>query len=387
MDCIILLSSCAGDLQQQDSSSATSHTQSSSLLRLTSSSALIASSSNSSLAVSAGKLDRLLDKYSIRWETLPMSKKLKGALQKHTRLDPALLRELVRVISADIGQITEVKPGRQQLDRIAREAVDKYPKSLRDEIDGEVIGRGHDSFLMKLVYRFDNLNRSTTAVLRHKRQVEESAKNSDDETPSGAGCDYKVQKLQKLTDKYGCIKWQPSAPPENVPDDVAIKMQQELVAAHEECRTGDDIFSKLQDLYYYQRKDINSGVTIGRLRDSWPHLFSEQGMNIHCKELTGVDVKGSITNAFENKVPRILQFMASSTGRKKSVEAMSRVLDKVTKAKTESSSNMPEVLGLVMALLTHFEEDTNQLLCVRDVGITVTTSLSIFYCLFFYGST
>lgn len=81
--------------------------------------------------------------------------------------------------------------------------VAKYPKSLQDGIEGDIIGPGYHSLTKQLQNRTENVKRSTTPKIRKRTHP---TKDSDtDEVPP--------EQRAKIQDTYGCIKWNVKFPP------------------------------------------------------------------------------------------------------------------------------------------------------------------------------
>ena len=59
--------------------------------------------------------------------------------------------------------------GKRSSTEVAKKMVAKYPKSLQDVIDGDVIGPGYHSLVKQLQYRIENVKRSTIPKIRKRK--------------------------------------------------------------------------------------------------------------------------------------------------------------------------------------------------------------------------
>lgn len=72
--------------------------------------------------------------------------------------------------------------------------VAKYPSSLQDVIDGDIVGAGYHSLVKQLQNRIENVRRTSTPKIRkRKHQTEES--DDTDEIP--------LQERAAMQDTYG----------------------------------------------------------------------------------------------------------------------------------------------------------------------------------------
>lgn len=62
---------------------------------------------------------------------------------------------------------------KRNLTDIVKKMVAKYPKSLQDMIDGDVIGPGYHSLVKQLQNRIENMKRSTTPKIRKRNTCTE----------------------------------------------------------------------------------------------------------------------------------------------------------------------------------------------------------------------
>ncbi|XP_071319292.1 uncharacterized protein [Trachinotus anak] len=80
---------------------------------------------------------------------------------------------------------------------VAKKMVAKYPKSLQDIIEGDVIGPGYHSLVKHLQNRVENVRQSTTPKIRKRKHCTDES--DTDEVPP--------EQRAAIQDTYGCINW------------------------------------------------------------------------------------------------------------------------------------------------------------------------------------
>lgn len=334
----------------------------------------------SSVAASRpASMQTALEKYTVPWSQLPFSKEVKKALTQSTRLPVPLMRKFVKVVGDNI--LSTVfksdtgRPGKTFLERIAKQAMLQFPGAITTVLDGQVVGTGYDDLLHKLVNRFDNINRNVSSLIRQKRACNTSENDNDndntvenDETETPPTSLRRQPKMQKLSDKYGCIAWQPPEP-DDLEADIAELMRQQLVDMDVE---NDEFKSKFKKLYYLQRQDINGSVPLAELKVRWPYLFTADGLLIHFEELTGINVKVQLLISLEKKLPRLLHYFASKPLKKK--HGVTDALSAINAAKAEMGNNNPAIIGVISVLCAYFNEDINQLITAYEVVFLLLSS-------------
>lgn len=106
--------------------------------------------------------------------------------------------------------------------------------------------------------------------------------------------------------------------------------------------------------YYSQCKDINKGASIQQLCKNWPFLFQEIGMQIHFKELTGIDLKEMFLTRLDKKGRRLLNFLKTiGAERRKQVMQMAAKLE-VIRGQLEGCSE--DIKDMLILLLAYFDE-------------------------------
>lgn len=78
---------------------------------------------------------------------------------------------------------------------VATKMVAKYPSSLQDVIEGDIVGTGYHSFVKQLQNGIENVRHTSTPKIRKRKlQTDDS-----DEIP--------LEERSAMQDTYGCIKW------------------------------------------------------------------------------------------------------------------------------------------------------------------------------------
>lgn len=75
--------------------------------------------------------------------------------------------------------------------------VAKYPKSLQDVIDGDIIGLGYHSLAKQLQSRVENVKRPDTPKIKKRK------------APSVDYADEISAERASVQDTYGCVNWMP----------------------------------------------------------------------------------------------------------------------------------------------------------------------------------
>ncbi|XP_051788930.1 uncharacterized protein LOC114658794 [Erpetoichthys calabaricus] len=141
-----------------------------------------------------------IDDFYIPWTKLPSD--LMGYLERGGRLPPKRQGELIRIVISEVMSVCKV-PLKRHLIHIAAKMVNKYPRSLKDVIEGEIIGSGYDSLLKQLHARAENVKRDDHAKSKRKKATS-SGSNTDEVSPHQRAC---------IQDTYGCVNWCPDQMP------------------------------------------------------------------------------------------------------------------------------------------------------------------------------
>lgn len=281
-----------------------------------------------------------LDTFQIPWQKL--SEELVQNLERQKRPSPRLRREMIRIVVSEMMKICK-NPTKQNTTEIAKRMVARYPRSLQDVIDGDIIGLGYHSLAKQLQSRVENVKRPDTPKIKRRNRA------SDDDTD-----EISVKQRAHVQDTYGCVNWMPKHLP--LPETVTSQSEKkEKMKTFEEINFNSDAVKELiKSTYFTQRKDINNGESIKNLSHEWPFLFKEVGMAAHFQELTGVCLIESFLANVEKKGARLLNFFKCVDAHKHK-----QVLDALLKVQTEigqSTGCSGEVIQMVLLLLAHFDE-------------------------------
>jgi hypothetical protein len=168
------------------------------------------------------------------------------------------------------------RPVKQHSQRIAELIVKMYPESLKDTIDGRVIGTGSESLFKQIYYRVENEDR------KPKRKKQEST--------SGMSSAAKQSARRKLSvDSCGCTNFSPELDDEEIPMMKAIEEQ--LVGAFRH-KTRCDVNDLMTKSFPLMRQEILQGATASTLLDEWPFLFDLERLVTTFHNLTSVDFRG-----------------------------------------------------------------------------------------------
>ena len=241
-------------------------------------------------------------------------------------------------------------PTKHNTTEIAKRMVARYPKSLQDVIDGDVIGLGYHSLAKQLQSRVENVKRPDTPKIKKRKAA------SDDDTD-----EISAAQRASVQDTYGCINWMPKHLPLTETEESQLETKEKLKMIEEmEMNNSSDVVRDLiKSTYFTQRKEINSGASIQKLSEEWPFLFKEIGMAAHYQELTGMSLIESFLANVDKKGARLLNFFKRVDAHKHK-----QVLDALLKLQTErgqSTGCSEEVIQMVLLLLAHFDEKEEHL--------------------------
>ena len=239
-------------------------------------------------------------------------------------------------------------PTKHNTTEIAKRMVARYPKSLKDVIDGDVIGLGYHSLAKQLQSRVENVKRPDTPKIQKRKAA------SDDDTD-----EISAEQRASVQDTYGCVNWMPKHLP--LPETVESQLEKkEKMKTFEDMNYNSDVVKDLiKSTYFTQRKEINNGASIQKLGQDWPFLFKEVGMAAHSQELTGVSLIVSFLANVDKKGARLLNFFKRVDAHKHK-----QVLDALLKLETErgqSTGCSEEVIQMVLLLMAHFDEKEQHL--------------------------
>lgn len=235
-----------------------------------------------------------VDSFQVPWEKLPEA--LMQCLERGKRPKPWLSREMIRIVVSEM-MLACASPNKHASNEIAKKMLAKYPQSLQDVIEGDVIGPGYHSLVKQLQARIENVKRSSLPrILKRKRVSDEY---DTDEIPA--------ERRAAVQDTYGCIQWDMKF----MPISETLESQQEKkdklkMLSEQATFSPEEVKTLMKDTYFSQRKAINSGTDLQSLMEEWPFLFKEIGMIVHFHVLTGVSLKETFLSNVEKKGKRYL---------------------------------------------------------------------------------
>ncbi|KAF7641227.1 hypothetical protein LDENG_00288310 [Lucifuga dentata] len=239
-------------------------------------------------------------------------------------------------------------PSRKASTEVGKKLVAKYPQSLQDVIEGNVVGPGYHSLVKQLQTRIENVKRSSAPKIMKRKRV--SDEYDTDEIPA--------EQRAAIQDTYGCIKWNMEfMPVSETPESQQNKKNRMKVLSEQTNFSPDEVKTLMKCTYYSQRKEINKGTDLQSLMEEWPFLFQETGMTVHFQELTGLSLKETFLFSVEKKRKHLLDFMRTTCADKSK-----RVLQAVTKLEIlrgQLEGCSEDVKDMVLLLLYYFDEKEN----------------------------
>ena len=279
-----------GQTQESGSSSLTPSPPSPSVASLSPISTLSSSSSCQS------PHGRFPDSFMIPWTEFPEA--LTQVLERGKCPNPSLRKEMVRIVVCEMMKVTTSLSKKSATD-VAKKLVAKYPKSLQDVIEGDVIGTGYDSRVKQIQNRIENVKRPTTPKIKKRRTCHD---DDTDEIPP--------EKRASIQDTYGCIRWHVKFLPLGETAESQQQKKDELKKLFSQNdQTPGPLKLLMKSTFYSQRQEVNQGNDVKYLLENWPYWFHEIGMTVHFNELTGVNLKETFLKNVEQKGERLLHFM------------------------------------------------------------------------------
>ena len=135
------------------------------------------------------------DNFEIPWSKFPAE--VMDSLEREKRPGPKLRRQMVRIV---VTEMVEKCPhaGKKHSTDIAKKMVAKYPNSLQDVIEGDVVGAGYLSLVKQLQNRIENVRRTSTPKIRKRKRQTDDSDHTDEIT---------LEERAAMQDTYRCIKW------------------------------------------------------------------------------------------------------------------------------------------------------------------------------------
>ncbi|KAI2644136.1 hypothetical protein H4Q32_027448 [Labeo rohita] len=235
-------------------------------------------------------------------------------------------------------------PSKQNSTAIPKKMVAKYPASLQDVIDGDIVGAGYHSLLKQFQNRLENVKRTNVPKIRKRSTTEDS---DTEEIPA--------ERKAAVQDTYGCVNWNVKFMPLNETKESQLE-KQEMMKMKSKATNFDseEVSNLLKATYYTQRKDINNGASIQQLCENWPFLYQEVGMCTHFKQLTGIDLKEMFLKSLDKKGQRLLNFLKTVGAEKKPKVLQTAAKLDVLRCQPEGCSE--DLKDMVLLLLAYFDE-------------------------------
>ncbi|KAL2097021.1 hypothetical protein ACEWY4_006228 [Coilia grayii] len=230
--------------------------------------------------------------------------------------------------------------------------VGKYPQSLQDVIEGDIIGPGYHSLAKQLQNRIENVKRNMTPKIIKRRHL--TADSDTDEIPP--------EKRAAVQDTYGCINWHVKfLPLEETSETQQEKKEKLKVMAHKPDANPQEVKDLMKATYYTQRKQVNLGEHVKQLFDEWPFWFEELGMAVHFKQLTGIDLIDTFSRNVDLKGKRLLNYLNTvcPTKSKRFLQA----LTKLKMVRGEAIGCSEDLKEMILLLLCYFDDQENAMFC------------------------
>ncbi|XP_070834130.1 uncharacterized protein [Chaetodon trifascialis] len=277
------------------------------------------------------------ESFTIPWGQFPEA--FTQALERERRPNPSLRKEMVRIVVCEMMKVTTSLSKKNAAD-VAKKLVAKYPKSLQDVIEGDVIGTGYGSLVKQIQNRIENVKKPTTPKIKKRK-----SHDSDEVLP---------EKCAAIQDTYGCIRWHVKFMPLGETAETQQQKKDELKNLFSQNQQSPGPLKMLmKSTFYSQRKDVNQGKDMKYLQENWPYWFHEIGMNVHFNELTGVDLKETFLKNVEQKGERLLHFMKTVA-----VNKSKRFYQAATKLQIMMGEQAvsTQATEMVLLLLAYFDE-------------------------------
>ncbi|XP_019118302.2 uncharacterized protein LOC109139344 isoform X2 [Larimichthys crocea] len=290
-----------------------------------------------------------LDKFVIPCEKFP--EKLMQCLSRGTRPSPRLRREMVRILVRELNP-EKTRIGKRHCVEVAKKMVAKYPQSLQDVIEGDIIGSGYHSLAKQLQNRIENVKRDMTPKIIKRRHL--TADSDTDEIPP--------EKRAAVQDTYGCINWHVKfLPLEETPETQREKKEKLKVMSQQPDANPLEVKDLMKATYYTQRKQVNLGEHVKQLFNEWPFWFEELGMAVHFKQLTGVDLIDTFSRNVDLKGKRLLNYLniVCPTKSKRFLQA----LTKLKMVRGEAIGCSEDLKEMILLLLSYFDDQETAMFC------------------------
>lgn len=289
-----------------------------------------------------------VDTFMVPWDKFP--EELLQSLERGKRPNPRMRREMVRIVVSVMMQ-KRSSINKRSATEVAKKMVAKYPKSLQDIIEGDVIGAAYHSLVKQLQNRIENVRLSSTPKIRKRKH--HSGSDTDKVPP---------EKRAAVQDTYGCVNWNVKFLPIGETPESQQEHQEKLKIMFQQTDVNPVEVKRLMKLTFYtQRKKINQGQNIKNLLEEWPFLFEEHGMAVHFQELTGVRLKEVFTRNLQEKGKRLLNYMNTVCVNKS--RKFQQAVTKYQVMRGEVSGCSEDLKDMLLLLLSYFDEKEDAMIC------------------------
>eukprot|EP00066_Takifugu_rubripes_P029996 XP_011619262.1 PREDICTED: uncharacterized protein LOC105419408 [Takifugu rubripes] len=158
-----------------------------------------------------------------------------------------------------------------------------------------------------------------------------------------------------MQDTYGCINWNVKFLPIG---ETQVSQQQKMEKLQNMYQHSDanpkEVTCLMKSTFYTQRQHVNEGKSINCLREEWPFLFDELGMIVHFKELTGIDIKETLTHNLDLKGKRLLNYLTTVCVHKS--KRFHQTYARLQRMRGQQSGCSEDVKEMLLLLLSYFDE-------------------------------
>lgn len=305
-----------------------------------------------------------LDTFQVPWER--MTQGLKNAIEKSEVPDETDRRHMVRTIVDAIQEVSP-NPTRSQCEVIAKSIVQKYPDSFTDKNEeGEKIGVGYFSLLEQIKRRVEHVNRSNSLV-RLRTPTRRLQVDPDDQNTPALATAPPLSKCAK-TDSYGCVSWQPEDLPEGETSHSLEEKRKEMVDIFSQEGSRAEQNPRVEELmtitYVKQRHAINANppLSVTELQEQWPFLLSGRFLTAHFTTLTGVPLATRMTEALNQKGPKLLHYFRSQLTKWKK-EVKTTLKDIEVEGREDAQG-----LAALLVMMAFFQEKEDAVFLLADVS-------------------
>lgn len=162
------------------------------------------------------------------------------SLERGKRSNPRMRREMVRIVVSEMMQKRSCI-NKRSFKEVAKKMVAKYPKSLQDIIEGDVIGPGYHSLVKQLQNRIENVKRCTTQKIRKRKHRTEDS--DTDKVPP--------EQRAAVQDTYGCTNWDLKFPPLGETVESQQERKEKLKMMSQQTDANTDEVKLLMKLTFY----------------------------------------------------------------------------------------------------------------------------------------